>query len=132
MTKSEGAGTFERIAGEVGRLVEEKNEAYGDSFAKCDRYLELLWPNGVPREAYGEMLAAVRIFDKLMRLATRKDYAGESPYRDIAGYGVLGAAKDEREAQLKAQGATMQDPALSEEAATRLLMGLQDGMRKTL
>jgi hypothetical protein len=38
----------------------------------------------------------VRIFDKQMRIATRKDYAGESPYRDIAGYGILGAAKDDR------------------------------------
>ncbi len=88
---------FERIAGEVGRLVTEKNEAYGDSFAKCGEFLELLYPRGILPDQFTDALALVRIFDKCMRIATRKDYAGESPYRDIAGYGLLGAAKDEAE-----------------------------------
>lgn len=89
---------FERIAGEVGRLVTEKNEAYGDSAATSGKALELLYPDGLKPEAYGDALLLVRIWDKLKRIATRKDYAGESPYRDIAGYGLLGAAKDEGEA----------------------------------
>ncbi len=76
---------FERIAGEVGRLVTEKNAAYGDSFSKCGEFLRLLYPDGIQPEQYGDALATVRIFDKLMRIATRKDFAGESPYRDIAG-----------------------------------------------
>jgi hypothetical protein len=84
-----------RIGKEVGELVEEKNAAYGSSFEKCGRFLELLYPNGLTPAQYDDALLLVRIFDKQMRIATRKDAFGESPYRDIAGYGLLGAAKDE-------------------------------------
>jgi hypothetical protein len=86
---------FERIASDIGKLVTEKNAAYGDAFAKCGDFLRLLYPNGVKPEQYDDALALVRIFDKQMRIATRKDAFGESPYQDIAGYGILGAAKDE-------------------------------------
>jgi len=86
---------FEEIAAEVGRLVTEKNAAYGDSFAKCGDFLRLLYPLGIQPEQYEDALAVVRVFDKLMRIATDKDALGESPWRDIAGYGVLGAAADE-------------------------------------
>ena len=87
------ASSFDCIAQEIGNLVTEKNIAYGDSFAKCDKFLELLYPNGITVDQYGDALALVRIFDKQMRIATAKDAFGESPYRDIAGYGILGAAK---------------------------------------
>jgi len=36
----------------------------------------------------------IRIIDKLFRIATQKEAFGESPYRDIAGYGLLGVMKD--------------------------------------
>lgn len=88
---------FEVIGAEIGALVAEKNRAYGDSFAKCGLFLEMLFPHGIPVERYTDALALVRIFDKQMRIATRKDAFGESPYRDIAGYGILGVANDERE-----------------------------------
>lgn len=42
------------------------------------------------------VLITVRIFDKLKRIATDRDALGESPYRDIAGYGILGATLVER------------------------------------
>ena len=87
---------FERTAEEVGKLVTEKNAAYGDSFAQCGKFLRLLFPNGIHPDQYDDALALVRIFDKQMRIATRKDAFGESPYRDIAGYGLLGVVKDER------------------------------------
>jgi hypothetical protein len=80
------------IAGEIGKLVEEKNAAYGSSFAKAGDFLRLLYPDGIPPEKYQDALLLVRIFDKQMRIATAKDALGESPYRDIAGYGILGAA----------------------------------------
>lgn len=38
------------------------------------------------------MLAITRIVDKLFRIATDKDAFGESPFKDIAGYGILGLA----------------------------------------
>ena len=41
------------------------------------------------------MLAVVRIVDKLFRIATDKDAFGESPFKDIAGYGILGVANAE-------------------------------------
>jgi hypothetical protein len=87
---------FNTVATEVGALVTVKNAAYGDSFAKCGQFLALLYPGGIQPAQYDDALAMVRIFDKQMRVATRKDAFGESPYRDIAGYGILGATKDER------------------------------------
>lgn len=91
---------FRTIAAEIGELVEGKNQSYGNSFAKCGEFLRLLFPAGIQPDRYDDALAMVRIFDKQMRIATRKDAFGESPYRDIAGYGLLGAAKDERYAEI--------------------------------
>lgn len=87
---------FRRIAAEIGQLVAEKNEAYGDSFARAGEFLKLLYPDGIRPEQYVDALALVRIFDKQKRIASRKDAFGEDPYRDIAGYGILGAAIGER------------------------------------
>ena len=84
---------YELLGKDVGALVDEKNKAYGDSFAKCGEFLRLLWPAGVPPADYGDMLGVIRIFDKLVRIATNKDFGGESPFRDIAGYGLLGLAR---------------------------------------
>lgn len=85
---------FMEAAEKVGRLVTEKNESYGDSFAKCGEFLKLLYPGGISPDQYCDALALVRIFDKQMRIAAMKGYGGESPYLDIAGYGLLGAVKD--------------------------------------
>lgn len=82
-------GKYERIALSIGQLVDEKNKAYGDAFNKSSEFLKVLYPNGVSPDQYGDMLAIVRVFDKLMRIATDKDALGENPWRDIAGYGVL-------------------------------------------
>lgn len=48
------------------------------------------------------MLAIVRVFDKMMRIATDKDAFGEDPWRDIAGYAILlhGLNQDEKSAYL--------------------------------
>lgn len=88
-----------RRLGDIGHQVAEtvmcKNVAYGSSFEKCGDFLRLLYPGGLTPEQYDDALLLVRIFDKQMRIATRKDAFGESPYRDLAGYGILGAAADE-------------------------------------
>jgi hypothetical protein len=47
------------------------------------------------------MLAITRVIDKLFRIATKKDAFGESPWRDICGYAILGIANDEEEAKAK-------------------------------
>ena len=36
---------YEVIGNEIGKLVQEKNEAYGDSFGQACRILEVLYPN---------------------------------------------------------------------------------------
>lgn len=81
--------SYQEIATRIADLVEEKNAAYGSSFSKCDTFLQLLYPDGVKPEQYQDMLTIVRIFDKLMRIANRKDAFGESPYGDILGYALL-------------------------------------------
>lgn len=90
---------FEKIGTEIGKLVEQKNQAYGNSFSNSRDVLKVLYPNGIMPEQYGDMLAITRIIDKLFRVATKKDAFGESPFKDIAGYGILGAANDEPESE---------------------------------
>lgn len=84
---------FEKLGTEIGRTVQEKNAAYGDSFLRSGEVLRILYPTGVQIDQYGDMLAVVRIVDKLFRIATDRDALGESPFRDIAGYGILGASR---------------------------------------
>ena len=100
MREDESVVTVEDMfvaAGElVGRLVSEKNKSYGDSFARSEEILRVLYPAGVVPAEYRDLLAVVRVVDKLFRVATRKNAFGESPWKDIAGYGVLGLVADER------------------------------------
>jgi len=83
---------YEILGQDIGRMVAEKNAAYGDSFSQSHRILEVLYPNGIRIDQFKDMLAIVRVIDKLFRIATNRDAFGESPWRDIAGYGILGAA----------------------------------------
>ena len=80
---------------EIGELVERKNKAYGDSFAKSGDILRILYPNGLEPDQYDDVLAIVRIIDKLFRIATDRDALGENPWEDICGYSLL------RDAQLR-------------------------------
>jgi hypothetical protein len=84
--------TFEDAAAKIGRLVSKKNKAYGDSFAQSGDVLKILYPNGIGLEQYTDMLALIRIIDKLFRIATSKDSFNENPYADIAGYAILKVA----------------------------------------
>ena len=83
---------YEKIGTEIGRLVKEKNEAYGDSFGQSSKILEVLYPEGIPVEQYRDALAVIRVIDKLFCLANDRDAFGESPWRDICGYSILGVA----------------------------------------
>ncbi len=86
-------GTFEQLGTEIGKLTDQKQGAYGDSFGKAGDVMRILYPNGITGEQMDDALAVVRVIDKLFRIATQKDAFGESPWRDIAGYGLLGAAR---------------------------------------
>ena len=90
-------GRYSAIGQEIGELVEKKQQAYGDSFGKSGAVLRILYPNGVPPEQLDDALTIVRILDKIFRVATDRDALGESPYRDIVGYGLLALARIEKE-----------------------------------
>ena len=81
---------YEQTAEEIGKLVSEKNTAYGSSFAEAHKILAVLYPKGIAPHQFTDALAIIRVIDKLFRIATNKDAFGESPWQDIAGYGILG------------------------------------------
>lgn len=85
-----------RISSEVAALVVEKNAAYGSSFHRSGKVMQVLYPDGIPPEKLDDALTIVRILDKLFRIASRKDAFGESPFRDILGYALLAIERDER------------------------------------
>jgi hypothetical protein len=85
------------IAAELADLVIEKNRAYGSSFATSGEALRLLYPNGVQPDQYATLLTIARVWDKLGRIATDRDAFGESPWRDVVGYGLLMAETQDRE-----------------------------------
>ena len=89
--------TFASLAADIAKVVEEKQAAYGDSFGKSGLILKILYPDGIKVDQYDDMLCIVRIVDKLFRVATDKDAFGESPYRDLAGYSLLGVMRDKVE-----------------------------------
>lgn len=97
--------TYEELGRSVGALVDTKNKAYGSAFDDAGSFLKLLYPDGIQPKQYGDALALVRIFDKMKRIATDRDALGESPYRDIAGYGLLGLQRVEKERMTSSQKA---------------------------
>lgn len=70
--------------------LQRKNLAYGDSTEKSAAILRLLWPDGIPPSSYYDARIAISVLDKLGRIATDRDALGESPWLDVAGYGILG------------------------------------------
>lgn len=90
---------YRSLGAQIGVIVEEKNKTYGDSYNRGGDVIRVLYPNGIRPDQYDDVLAMARIVDKLFRVATRDplqtDPAGESPWLDLAGYGLLGASRDE-------------------------------------
>ena len=109
--------TLADMGKELGELTQQKNAAYGDSFQKSGDVLRLLFPNGIKPEQYRDVLGIARVVDKLFRIATRKGAFGESPWRDIAGYGIVAAMEDAREiARLEKQARCEDDGPCYEDA----------------
>ena len=81
---------FEKIGEKVGKLVQEKQEAYGDSFGRSGECLRQMFPYGIEVDQYDDVLTIVRILDKLFRIANNPNAFDENPYQDIVGYGMLG------------------------------------------
>ena len=94
MNKHRPIGKHEDKGAELGKLVDEKQAAYGNSFGKSGEIIKILYPEGIKPEQYKDALAITRIIDKLFRIANDKCYGGENPFMDIAGYGLLGSVQD--------------------------------------
>jgi len=90
-------------ADRLGKMVEEKQAAYGDSVGKSPDVLRLLYPGGVAPDQYGDLMMVTRVIDKLFRIATQKDAFGEDPWRDIAGYALLSVIKNKSKNKEKRQ-----------------------------
>lgn len=99
MTGTKTESTIQKLAAEIGALTAEKNQAYGNSFAESAKFLAIIYPDGIKPEQYKDVLLLVRMFDKMMRIANKKDAFGESPYRDIAGYGLLGVWEEAQQSK---------------------------------
>lgn len=91
---------IKEIGTELSKLVEEKNKAYGSAFSESSKILKILYPNGVLPEQYTDLLLTTRILDKLFRIATNKEAFNEEPWKDIAGYGLLGTYKEQKQDDL--------------------------------
>jgi len=77
------------LAERMGKLVAEKNAAYGDSVRNSAVIMQALYPNGISPEQIPASLVIVRIIDKLSRIANDPGWGGEDPALDIMGYGML-------------------------------------------
>jgi len=86
---------LKEISLDLGSLLEEKNKAYGSAFSKSSEVLKILYPNGIEPDQYTDLLLTTRILDKLFRIATDKSAFNEEPWKDIAGYGILGLYKEQ-------------------------------------
>jgi hypothetical protein len=85
--------SFEDIGESVGKLVHDKQMAYGDSFGRSGECLRQMYPNGIKPEQYDDLLTIARILDKLFRIANDPKAFEENPYQDIVGYGLLGMSR---------------------------------------
>ena len=87
---------YKKLGSEIGELVGSKQAAYGDSFGRAGECLRQMYPNGIKPEQYDDLLTIARILDKLFRIANDPTAFEENPYRDVAGYGLLGVKRYEQ------------------------------------
>lgn len=87
--------SYENYGKFIGELVDRKNRAYGNSFNLAGEIIKILYPNGIKPDSdvLADLLGIIRVIDKLFRIANHPDAMGESPWEDIAGYALLGAAR---------------------------------------
>lgn len=87
--------SYEALASEIGRMTDEKGRQYGNANVKVEAIMKVLYPEGVPVYALRNALLIVRMLDKVCRIANQGpdglDKGGEDPYRDLAGYALIGA-----------------------------------------
>lgn len=81
-------GFYEHAGAKLGKMLDEKQQRYGDSFHRAHEVLRILYPHGIPVEHYHLMMFMCRSLDKYFRLATGGPDQ-EDPINDLAGYALL-------------------------------------------
>jgi hypothetical protein len=100
-SEQEKLGYFAELGLEVGKLVDEKQKAYGDSVSKAYEIMKVLLKDyhneenhtyTIPESLLEIMLLDVRKIDKLNRRFSNPDgdLMGENPFKDDVGYSLLG------------------------------------------
>ena len=85
---------YEQRGQEIGKLVDEKHAAYG-GIERVHAAMRVFYPEGIPVDKLSDALLIVRILDKVNRISGGDKAAfGENPFKDIAGYGLLGVDAD--------------------------------------
>ena len=88
---------FEKICDRLAKLLIRKNKQYGQAYITSANILKILYPGGIQIIDYEEVLLIVRICDKLSRITSPfRVLEDESPFQDIAGYGILGQQRWEQ------------------------------------
>jgi hypothetical protein len=93
-------GYFEELGLSIGKLVDQKQRAYGDSVTKCYEIMKVLLQDyknedntyTIPESLLPQMLLEVRKIDKMNRRFSNPDgdLMGENPFQDDVGYSMLG------------------------------------------
>lgn len=84
---------YEQLGAEIGKLTDKKNKAYG-GISRVAEAMKVFFPNGIPIEKLEDSLLVVRVLDKINRISGGKKAAfGENPWKDIAGYALLGVGE---------------------------------------
>ena len=80
---------FEKIAIEVARMVDVKNEEYGECYKVAPELLKLFMPDGISSDKYEDIAIVLRLIEKVARLlgptTNTKDI-----WADIIGLGLNG------------------------------------------
>ena len=87
---------YKLIAEGIAELLVQKQTSYGNAFETTQHILKVLYPKGIPIEAYSHILTITRILDKIMRICTNNSPDSEpvkDAWVDIAGYAFLELGK---------------------------------------
>lgn len=96
-------GLFPEIGLRIGILVASKQAQYGDSISSMGPILRHLYPDGISADQYDDLGLIVRIIDKIKRITLGNGQGGEDAWSDIAGYGLLGSARQQYQAEAVAE-----------------------------
>lgn len=93
-------GRFEKIATELGKFTDKKNKQYGSSVDATYEMMKVLMERykneddtyTIPQSLLKHILLQVRMMDKINRIFNNPSGKGdsESPYKDLAGYSLIG------------------------------------------